>query len=176
MKKTYLILCVALAVLFCSTCANIREWNMEAPVRILTQDSLDKQHAEFAEFAEVLRPTHNQLIVRFHEESLFDVDQHSLRPGAHRNLSQAAKILGKYAEFTVIVEGHTDNTGRESYNQWLSERRAYTVADFLVTTGLDPERIQGIGYGESKPIAANNTAQGRLRNRRVELHVIRKPS
>jgi len=165
MRKTRLILCVATAVLLFSTCANIPGRKKEMPVQIPIGDSLDKQHAEFAGFAEVLRPTRSQLTVR-----------HSLRSEAHHDLCQVAEILGKYPEFMVVVAGHTDNIGQESHNQWLSERRAYAVADFLVAKGLDPNRIQVIGYGESRPIAANDTAQGRLCNRRVELYIIRKPS
>jgi len=176
MRKTRLILCVATAVLLFSTCANIPGRKKEMPVQIPIGDSLDKQHAEFAGFAEVLRPTRSQLTVRLHKESLFDAGRHSLRSEAHHDLCQVAEILGKYPEFMVVVAGHTDNIGQESHNQWLSERRAYAVADFLVAKGLDPNRIQVIGYGESRPIAANDTAQGRLCNRRVELYIIRKPS
>jgi outer membrane protein OmpA-like peptidoglycan-associated protein len=70
------------------------------------------------------------------------------------------------------VEGHTDSTGKENYNQWLSEKRAETVADFLAGRGLDPTRIQIIGYGEMRPVATNETPEGRQQNRRVELHIV----
>lgn len=176
MRTTALILCFALVPLTLSACANIPGWNIGVPLQIPGRDPLDMQYAEFSKFAEVVRATRNQIIVRFHEESLFDVDQHSLRPDAHLNLSQAAQILIKYPGFLVVVAGHTDNSGQESHNQWITEKRAYAVADFLVAEGLDPERIQVIGYGEAKPITTNITAQGRQRNRRIELHIIRKPS
>lgn len=67
------------------------------------------------------------------------------------------------------VEGHTDDTGAESYNQSLSQQRAEAVVDYLVTNGIDRSRLTSIGYGEASPVAANDTPQGRASNRRVDL-------
>jgi OOP family OmpA-OmpF porin len=71
----------------------------------------------------------------------------------------------------VRVEGHTDSQGSESYNQALSERRANTVLNYLVSNGIDGDRLSASGFGENSPVADNATAEGRARNRRVDLVV-----
>jgi outer membrane protein OmpA-like peptidoglycan-associated protein len=172
MTKIRLILVVILAILFIAKCANIAEWYRGAGTDGLTGTMLDKQQYELSEVAEVARPSEDEIVLRFREEALFGVDEYSLSPAAEHHLRQVVGILGKYHEFIVIVEGHTDNMGREIYNQWLSEKRSHTVADILVEKGLDPVRIQVIGYGETRPIASNRSPEGRRRNRRVELHII----
>ena len=72
-------------------------------------------------------------------------------------------------DLRVSVEGHTDSVGSVAYNQTLSERRAKTVRDYLVSQGIDASRITTRGFGKSKPIASNDTAEGRAENRRVEI-------
>jgi OOP family OmpA-OmpF porin len=72
----------------------------------------------------------------------------------------------------VEVAGHTSSTGPAEYNQVLSERRAQSVADYLISTGLNADRFTVRGYGESEPVADNGTAQGRALNRRVELRIL----
>lgn len=100
---------------------------------------------------------------------LFDFDSARLRPEARETLAQiAAAIKKKYPEREIIVEGHTDSTGRESYNQQLSMRRARGVADFLKErSGHD--RFSYRGFGSSQPRASNDSADGRAKNRRVEI-------
>jgi outer membrane protein OmpA-like peptidoglycan-associated protein len=113
----------------------------------------------------------DELMLRFPGSVLFDFDEYSLRAGAESTLAAVAEILQKYPDFLVIVEGHTDSIGRESYNQWLSERRSRVVADVLVNKGLDPYRIQVVGYGELRPLASDDTPEGRQQNRRAEIHI-----
>jgi outer membrane protein OmpA-like peptidoglycan-associated protein len=72
----------------------------------------------------------------------------------------------------VIAEGHTDTVGSAEYNQKLSERRADAVRRYLINGGIMPERIRTEGFGESKPVASNDTDEGRAQNRRVELRVL----
>ncbi len=74
-------------------------------------------------------------------------------------------------DMRVEVAGHTDNIGSAEYNQKLSERRAQAVVDYLVSTGVDPNRLKAVGYGKTKPIASNKTEEGRAQNRRVELQI-----
>ena len=71
----------------------------------------------------------------------------------------------------VDLEGYTDSIGSAKYNQGLSERRAVSVKTYLVKKGIDPARITGLGFGETKPIAENNTKEGRAKNRRVEIKI-----
>jgi outer membrane protein OmpA-like peptidoglycan-associated protein len=84
-----------------------------------------------------------------------------------------ASILMKNPEIEVEVQGHTDNTGIAKYNQWLSEKRAQRVKDYLVSKGVDPSRLAAKGYGLTQPVASNDTEDGRAQNRRVELNRLR---
>ncbi len=87
-------------------------------------------------------------------------------------LDEGAKIMMEHGALTVEVAGHTDAVGSDAYNQKLSERRAKSVAVYLESKGVDPAHLAPvIGYGKSKPIATNDTAEGRAQNRRVELIV-----
>lgn len=102
----------------------------------------------------------------------FDFDKDRIRPDAAVILEEAARILTEtHPNVRVRIEGHTDSTGPEEYNQGLSERRANSVRDFLVSRDVDPSRLATIGFGESRPIASNDTREGRALNRRVELQV-----
>ncbi|WP_368562411.1 OmpA family protein [Pseudoxanthomonas sp. UTMC 1351] len=102
----------------------------------------------------------------------FDFDKSTLRPDAVSILSEATEILKRYPDLKVEVAGHTDSVGTDAYNQGLSERRAKTVYDYLTSNGVDASRLVGPnGYGESRPIDTNDTAEGRARNRRTELNV-----
>jgi outer membrane protein OmpA-like peptidoglycan-associated protein len=83
-----------------------------------------------------------------------------------------ALVLKEFDKTIIQIEGHTDSTGSDSYNQLLSERRASSVRDFLLNQGIEPRRTRATGYGERYPIASNDTAAGREQNRRVELTLV----
>jgi OOP family OmpA-OmpF porin len=95
-----------------------------------------------------------------------------LLPGTERILEAAAATLNRYPDLQVEVAGHTDSDGPGDVNFGLSERRAKTVLDYLVMYGVAPERLTATGYGESQPIADNETVEGRAANRRVELRIV----
>jgi OOP family OmpA-OmpF porin len=99
----------------------------------------------------------------------FDFNSSDIRPEARPVLDQAADILKANPGVDVRVEGHTDSVGSPEYNQALSVRRAESVFRYLVNRGVDPERFRVEGFGESRPIASNDTDAGRAQNRRVEL-------
>lgn len=101
-------------------------------------------------------------------ETGFDV----LLPGTEYILEKAGKILARYPEMQIEVAGHTDDVGDASSNQGLSERRAKTVRNFLIRYGIAEDRLTYKGYGESRPLADNTTAEGRATNRRVELRLV----
>jgi outer membrane protein OmpA-like peptidoglycan-associated protein len=101
----------------------------------------------------------------------FDVDSDVVLPGLYNEIERIAQVLVKYPQTTIVVEGHTDSTGSDAYNQQLSERRAWSVQRLLVERGVNPSRITAIGYGESRPVASNDNAGGRQLNRRVEIRV-----
>ena len=91
-------------------------------------------------------------------------------------LDQAAAALVKSAAISIEIQAHTDNQGKEAKNQLLSEARAKSVAEYLESKGVGRTRMQTRGYGESQPLANNNTAEGRALNRRVEFRVIKNGS
>jgi len=101
----------------------------------------------------------------------FDFDRAEIRPDAAVILDEAASMLNDNPGRNVSVAGHTDSVGTDAYNQSLSERRAAAVKDYLVSQGVDASRLSTSGYGESNPIASNDTADGRALNRRVELNL-----
>jgi len=103
----------------------------------------------------------------------FDFDKSNIRPDAAEILAEAARILREEPEVDVSVDGHTDARGTDEYNQRLSERRALAVVERLNHLGIAPSRLQPQGFGESRPVASNDTEEGRAQNRRVELNVIR---
>jgi len=102
---------------------------------------------------------------------LFDFDKSDIRPEFRPTLDEATDTLKDNPGVHITVEGNTDSQGAEIYNERLSVRRAEAVFRYLVNRGIAPERMEVVGYGESKPVASNDTEEGRAQNRRVELHV-----
>jgi OOP family OmpA-OmpF porin len=103
----------------------------------------------------------------------FDLGSVTLLPESHRTLRTVADAMRANRRLVVEVGGHTDSVGDTRGNQRLSHRRAEAIRLFLVSEGVDPERISATGYGETRPIADNQTPEGRANNRRVEFKVIR---
>ena len=102
-------------------------------------------------------------------DALFDFDKSVLRPDGRKSIDDAmSKMSGVDLEM-VIATGHTDSIGTDAYNQRLSERRAAAVKDYLVSKGVAASKITTIGKGESQPVATNKTAEGRQKNRRVDI-------
>ena len=102
---------------------------------------------------------------------LFDTGKASLKPESTSVFVDIIRILAEYPTAKFTVEGHTDSVGSEKLNQSLSEKRANSVRDFLIAEGIAADRLSAIGYGESKPIASNNTRSGRAQNRRTEINL-----
>lgn len=102
---------------------------------------------------------------------LFDLDKSDLKPGGMRDIQKLADFLNENPERKVVVEGYTDSTGADAYNQRLSERRAESVRRALTRAGVDMQRIQVVGYGKQYPVASNDTTSGRAMNRRVEVTI-----
>lgn len=130
----------------------------------------DKQAKELAKIAEVTK-TENGITVTLKNEILFDVDSAVLSDEAKKTLLDLNRVLKKYPENIIQVQGHTDSTGNASYNKTLSEKRAKAVYDFILENGLKTSSLSYVGYGANKPLVANNTAEGRAKNRRVELSI-----
>jgi OOP family OmpA-OmpF porin len=99
----------------------------------------------------------------------FDNNSATLRPDADEILDKAAATLKEWGDVKVEVAGYTDSNNTDAYNLDLSDRRANAVREYLISKGIDAARLTGKGYGEASPIADNGTAEGRAKNRRVEL-------
>lgn len=120
-----------------------------------------------------VKSTNDGIIVNL-ANILFDVNKTTLKKKALGGLKRLAELLRKYPHLDIEVYGHTDSTGRASYNITLSELRAKSVADYLVSEGIASHRMSYMGYGSTKPVAPNTTVSGRAKNRRVEIKIITK--
>ncbi|CAN5756097.1 OmpA family protein [soil metagenome] len=134
---------------------------------------MDRQREELAselEGAEVERYGEG-LLITFASGLLFDFDSDVVKGAARTNLSELSESLRQYPETEVLIVGHTDSTGSDSYNMSLSQRRSAAARNFLVSQGVNASRVRIEGRGESEPIASNETAAGQAQNRRVEVAI-----
>jgi len=137
---------------------------------------MDRQEAEMrdalaASEAAAVRREGELLAITLKGDVSFDLDSDVVRPGLYNEMDRIAQIMIKYPQTSILVEGHTDSTGSETYNQQLSERRAGSVKNLLVQRGVQEFRVNILGYGESRPVATNATPEGRQMNRRVEIRI-----
>ena len=132
---------------------------------------MDKQEAELRriEELEVQRLDEETLRVRFDSDILFAINSAVLGGDSEYALVEFATVMHDYPQTAIVVQGYTDSSGSEEYNQKLSERRAQSVFNFMIGQDIYPERMYSVGYGEAHPLADNATAAGRDRNRRVEI-------
>jgi outer membrane protein OmpA-like peptidoglycan-associated protein len=109
--------------------------------------------------------------ITFDSGILFEVNKYDLQTEAKTNIDNLAKILNKYPDTNILIEGHTDSTGSLEHNQKLSEQRAEGVSDYLKGLKVQGARISTAGYGPNQPVAINSTPDGRKQNRRVEVAI-----
>jgi outer membrane protein OmpA-like peptidoglycan-associated protein len=102
---------------------------------------------------------------------LFDTGKYTLRPAAREKLARVGGIVLSHPGLKIEVEGHTDSVGSDEFNQKLSEQRANAVREYLLSQGMQASSLTAKGFGESTPVASNDTAAGKQQNRRVELIV-----
>lgn len=101
----------------------------------------------------------------------FDTAQSEIKSSFYQTLNAVAEVLVEYKKTTITVAGHADSRGADAYNMDLSQRRALSVSNYLASQGVNPARLNAIGYGETRPIADNSTAAGQAANRRVEITI-----
>lgn len=131
---------------------------------------LDKQAKELEKVAETKR-TEQGIVTQLKSDILFDSGKADLKPKAIASISQLGEILKKYPENVITVKGHTDDQGSDEVNKTLSEKRADNVKNQLVKVGVPVTTVSIVGMGESAPLADNKTADGRSKNRRVEVEI-----
>jgi len=134
---------------------------------------MDKQAAEMErdlEGAKVERVGEG-IKITFDSGILFDVNKAELKQASRDNLTKLAGILNKYPDTNILLEGHTDADGSEEWNLELSRLRAQSVSNFLAANQVLEPRFTIMGYGESQPVASNDTKPGRAENRRVEVAI-----
>ena len=137
---------------------------------------MDKQEEAFRDElagsgVEVVREGDNLRLV-MPSNITFATDQSYISSGFNDTLNAIAQVMNKYEKTYLDIEGFTDSTGKESYNMNLSRERAQSVKNYLVNQQIMPARISTTGYGEARPIASNDTANGRAQNRRVEIQIV----
>jgi outer membrane protein OmpA-like peptidoglycan-associated protein len=118
--------------------------------------------------------TETEVTIQLPGSILFDFDSAKIRPDAERTLTEVSQVINAYAGRPVRVDGHTDSIASDDYNQKLSEQRARSVTAWLASNGVESARLQPNGLGETKPVASNDTSEGRQLNRRVEIVIAKK--
>lgn len=124
----------------------------EPPQPVAVQEKVEKPVSSYAEF-------------------LFEFDSAKLSSQAMTSINGMAQSVSGLSRYNISIVGHTDSRGTENYNQILSERRAKAVADYMVSKGVPASSISTVGHGETKPVASNDTKEGRAKNRRAEVTV-----
>lgn len=139
--------------------------------------NMDRKAAEMEKELEgvTVQRVEEGIAVSFDSGLLFNFDSADLRPEARENLTKLATIVNRDKDTILMIVGHTDATGSESYNLKLSERRAQSAADYMISEGLARTRVQIEGRGELEPIADNSTEAGMQENRRVEVAIYASP-
>ena len=114
----------------------------------------------------------DELVLTMPSGITFAFDRYDVQPQFRPTLDRVAEVLGDYPQTMIDIYGHTDSVGSDAYNQTLSENRARAVADYLSMQGVNKVRMATLGYGETQPIADNETESGRAANRRVEIRIV----
>ncbi|MCU7496692.1 MAG: OmpA family protein [Ignavibacteria bacterium] len=135
--------------------------------------NMDKQAEELKKIEDAkVERVGEGINITFDSGILFAINSASLQSKAKESVQKLADVLKKYPDTNVIIEGNTDNTGSVELNQRLSEKRAKSVADYVVSLGVSSSRLTTVGKGESNPVASNDTPDGRAKNRRVEIGIV----
>lgn len=156
-----------------SALANLKNMNYQSHQvsRVVPNCPLPAVPAKHTTVSPVIVETQSPVLaekVTIDLEVLFETDKAIVRPEYYSKITELAEFTKKYPNTVVTIEGHTDNRGKEDYNQALSQRRANAVKEVLITQfGVATERLNSVGYGESQPRASNDTVEGRQLNRRV---------
>jgi outer membrane protein OmpA-like peptidoglycan-associated protein len=142
---------------------------------LAAREEADRRAAAALEELAAVKREERGLVLTLSGSVLFKSNEATLLPEAQSRLQQVATALNETKGSAIVIEGHTDSQGSDTFNQALSEKRAQTVKDFLVKSGYDASLIQVSGMGEANPVADNASAEGRANNRRVEI-IVKEPT
>lgn len=150
------------------------ELEKEKKAREEAEKKAQEAAAELAKSMDVKEDARG-IVITLPGNVFFDFGKATLLPNARDSLDRVAETLNTLPGRTYLIEGHTDNIGKDEDNQLLSQRRANAVKDYLVSKGVDPSKINTVGKGEAQPVATNDNPEGRATNRRVEIVVMKQP-
>jgi len=153
--------------------ATSQQLETEKQARLDAEKKAEEATANLAKIA-LVKQEQRGLVITLSGGVLFASGHATILPNARAKLDEVAEALQKSEGESFVVEGHTDSRGSESANQDLSYRRAKTVRDYLVDRGVPAEKIRAVGFGMTRPVAENSSAEGRANNRRVEIIIQRK--
>jgi len=139
--------------------------------RMMDNQEKDMRNALASSEAATVSREGNLLAVTFKGDLTFDTNSTVVRPGLQSEINRVAGVMNQYPNTLVRVEGHTDSKGSNEHNMDLSNRRAIAVKTLLVQRGIADNHIDVVGYGETMPVATNDTEAGRQKNRRVEIKI-----
>jgi outer membrane protein OmpA-like peptidoglycan-associated protein len=171
--KTILTLALLITIsMSCKTKKAVVQTPVSTEENVSTDTELDKIKKELPK--DQVERTDAGIKFTFGSEILFPTNSSYLNEPSKQRLENVSRILeSKDSNRKIIVEGHSDKTGTAEYNKWLSEKRAASVKTYLVSLGISAQRIQTAGLGDTQPIADNKTPEGRLKNRRVEITLLK---
>lgn len=141
-----------------------------AAARRAAEERAARQERDYAAIGQAKRRG-NVISVSYKDPILFRHNSDQINPVSNRELNRTAALLKKYPENAITINGYTDSTGNAAYNVDLSQRRAKAVADALIERGVPASQVSYNGFGAANPVAPNDTAAGRAKNRRVELEI-----
>lgn len=141
-----------------------------AAARKAAEQRAAQQERDYASIGQARRRG-NVISVSYRDPILFRHNSDQINPVSNRELNRTAALLKKYPENSITINGYTDSVGNAAYNVDLSQRRAKAVADALIERGVPASQVSYHGFGAANPVAPNDTAAGRAKNRRVELEI-----
>ena len=133
---------------------------------------MDKQEADLRKVKSAnIERKGDELVIRFNSAILFDTGKAALKAQSQSDLAEFAGVLKSYPDTNLVIDGHTDSTGKKAHNKKLSEERAQAVVAFFDTQGIVVARMTAEGWADDRPVADNATEEGRAQNRRVEINI-----
>lgn len=166
-KKIAFVIALGTATLFVSSCKS-KKLIVNDGAEVISSDNTEQIEGG------TVSKTNEGVVLTFESDVLFATNSSYLSEKAKVTMKNMVAYVNKnYPNASIQVNGHTDATGEDDYNQWLSEKRAASVKTFAVSLGLDESKVSTKGYGKAKPVATNSTADGRQKNRRVEVIILK---